>query len=86
VRHCAEIRDFSTIEAAQIYGITARRVQKILKKYRETGEIPVLKKERRPKTSLTEQQEKIIDEVWRETRLGARLLIMSCRREVTGFR
>ena len=74
VRHCAEIGDFSTIEAAHIYGITARRVQQLLKRYRETGEVPVLKKERRPKTSLSEQQERIIDEVWKETRLGARLL------------
>jgi len=74
VRHCAEIKDFSVSEAAQIYGVTPRRIQQILKEYRETGEIPVLKKERRPRTSLTAEQEKIIDEVWKETRLGARLL------------
>ena len=74
VRHCAVIEDFSTKEAAQIYGVTVRRIQQILKEYRETGEIPVLKKERRPKTSITEEQERVIEDVWKETRLGARLL------------
>ncbi len=37
VRHCVEIRDFSKVEAAQIYGVTTRRVQQILKEYRETA-------------------------------------------------
>ena len=70
VRHCAELRDFSTGEAAEIYHVSQRRVQQILKEYRKTGEIPVLKKERRPKTRLTEEQERIIEEVWKETRVG----------------
>ena len=52
IRHCAELRDISTKEAADIYNISQRRVQQLLKQYRETGEIPVLKKER------------IIEEVW----------------------
>ncbi len=65
VRHCAESNDFSTGEAAEIYHVSQRRVQQILKECRETGEIPVLKKERRPKTeengmifSISEKNEK----------------------------
>ena len=80
VWHCAELRDFSTKEAARIYGISQRRVQQLLKEYRETGEIPVLKKNRRPKTHLTEEQERIIEEVWKETRVGARLLYYELRK------
>jgi transposase len=60
IRHCAELRDIGTKEAAGIYNISQRRVQQLLKEYRETGEIPVLKKERRPKTPLTEEQERTI--------------------------
>ena len=33
MRHCAEIRDSSTIEAAQIYGITTRRVERFWLEY-----------------------------------------------------
>ena len=79
VRHCAELRDYSTKEDAEIYGISQRRVQQLLKEYRETGEIPVLKKNRRPKTHLTEEQERIIEEVWKETRVGAMSKVASLR-------
>ena len=34
----------------------------------------MLKKERRPKTYLTDEQKKIIEEVWRETKVEVRLL------------
>ena len=80
IRHCAELKDFSTGEAAEIHNISQRRVQQILKEYLDTGEIPVLKKERRPKTHLTDEQERIIEEVWKETRLGARLLYYELRK------
>ena len=71
VRHCAESNDFSTGEAAEIYHVSQRRVQQILKEYRETGEIPVLNQNRRPKTHLKEEQERMIEEVWKETRVGS---------------
>jgi len=32
----------------------------------------VLKRERRPKTELSKEQKEIIEEVWRDTRVGAR--------------
>ena len=80
MRHCYEIGDVSTKEAAEIYHITQRRVQQIVREYRTKGEIPVLKKNRRPKTYLTEEQKKIIEKVWRETRVGARLLYYELRK------
>ena len=66
VRHCAEVKDISTREVAEIYGISQRRVRQILEAYRETGEVPVPKKNRRPGTRLTEEQERMIEEVWRD--------------------
>jgi len=50
----------STAEAAITYQISQRRVQQILKGYREAGEVPVLKTERRceeAKPLSTEQHE-----------------------------
>ena len=80
MRHCYEIGDVSTKEAAEIYGITRRRVQQIMKEYREKGEAPRLKRNRRPRTYLTDEQKEIIEEVWRETKVGARLLYYELRK------
>jgi len=47
----------------------------LVKEYRETGEYPKLKKNRRPKaTPLTSEEKKHIDRVWRENRYGARMI------------
>jgi transposase InsO family protein len=80
VRHCYIDKDVSAREAARIYGVSVRRVQQLIKEYKETGEVPVLKKERRPRTYLSDEEKKIIEEVWRETRLGARLLYYELRK------
>ncbi len=80
VTHCHIKRDVSTKEAAQIYGVSVRRIQQLIKQYREAGEMPVLKKERRPKTYLTEAQKEIIEKAWRETKVGARLLYYELRK------
>jgi putative transposase len=40
----------------------------------------VLKKNRRPRTYLTEEQERTIEDVWKETRLGSRLLYYELRK------
>jgi len=45
--------EVSTKDAADIYGITQRRVQQLTKKYLEQGEVPKLNPNRRPKTPLT---------------------------------
>ena len=46
----------------------------MLKSYRETGEVPKLKWNHRPRTQLSEEQKRMIDKAWEEKRLGARLL------------
>ncbi|GEM_PF-3874703 len=69
VRHCHIKKDGSTKEAARIYGVSVRRIQQIVKEYKERGEMPVLKKERRPRTHLTDEQKEIIENVWKETRI-----------------
>jgi len=70
----------TTRQAAEIYGVTVRRIQQLVKEYREKNIIHKQKKNRRPKTYLTEEQKKIIDEVWNEMRVGARLLYYEIRR------
>jgi len=54
--------------------ITPRRVQQLYQKYKATGAVPKLNKNRRPRTHLTEEQRQIIDGAHREVYLGARLL------------
>ena len=66
--------NFTVKQASQTYGITERRVQQLTKVYRDTGEVPTLNPNRRMKTHLSDEQKAIIDKVWEETRLGARLL------------
>jgi len=79
VKH-VENGDITTRQAADIYNISIRRVQQLVKEYREKGRMPGLNKNRRPRTYLTEEQKRIIDEVWDEMRVGARLLYYEIRR------
>ena len=51
-----------------------------MKEYRDEGEITKLKKNRRPKTYLTDEQKKIIEEAWREIQIGVRLLYYELRK------
>jgi len=67
-------------EIAPVYNISTRRVQQLVKYYKDTGKMPELKKERRPKTYLTEEQKKAIDIAFKETRLSARLLYYELKR------
>jgi len=80
VRHSHIKKDVCTKEAARIYGVSVRRIQQIIKEYKERGEMPVLKKERRPKTYLKDGQKEIIENVWKETKVGARLLYYELRK------
>lgn len=54
--------------------VSIRRVQQLYKQYLTTRKIPMLKKERRPKTFLTPEQKSIIANVYMKYQLGARLL------------
>jgi putative transposase len=71
---------FTVKKAAQVYGVTERRVQQLIKMHRETGGIPRLNPNRRPKTSLSADQKAAIEKAREETRLGARLLFYELRR------
>ena len=72
IRH---VRDGEKIsEISLTMNVTIRRVQQLYKIYSATGKIPMLTKDRRPKTYLTEEQKAIIKEVYSKYKLGARLL------------
>jgi putative transposase len=64
----------STKLVATIYGVSRRRIQQLVKYYMETGEYPMLDKKRRPKTHLSEDEKRIIEDAYNESFLGARLL------------
>ena len=64
----------STKTVAHIYNISQRRIQQLVKIFKDSGEYPQLKMNRRPKTHLTDKQKEIIEKAYRESHLGARLL------------
>lgn len=67
-------------EINSVYRISERRVQQLVKEYKETKKYPELNKERRPKTFLDFKQENIISEVYQETQLTSRLLYYELKR------
>lgn len=73
-RHVADIDDITTNNAANINSISVRRVQQLVKYYKEHRAYPVLNTKRRPMTYLTEEQKQIIEKAYNECFLGARLL------------
>jgi putative transposase len=64
----------STKSVANIYKVSQRRIQQLVKIYKDTEEYSQLKMNRRPKTCLTDEQKEIIEKAYRESHLGARLL------------
>jgi len=64
----------SPSEVASIYGLSVRRVQQLVKQYRDTKKYPELIGSRRPKNFLSETQKNAILEAYNDTRLSARLL------------
>jgi len=48
-------------DLAEIYKITPRHIRKLIKKYKDTGIYPILMKNRRPKTELSEEDKQLID-------------------------
>ena len=59
--------NFKIKKASQIYRVPERRVQQLIKNYRDTWVVPILNPKRRPKTYLRDKQKDIIDNVWKET-------------------
>ena len=58
-----------TKEVADIYEVSQRRFQGLVKKYKETGIYPVMIKGRRPKTELSDKDKELIDEALEESLL-----------------
>jgi putative transposase len=74
-RHIAEVKDWKKKAVAELYGISVRRVEQVVRTYIQTGSIPRLKKNRRPKASaLTQAEVDSIDQIWKEKRFGARMV------------
>jgi len=66
---------------ADHWGVTTRRLQQLRKEYRDTGVVPTLKKNRRPRTPpLTPDEKTAIDMAWEEKRVGSRLLYTELKR------
>ena len=70
-------------EVASVYKVTPRRVQQLVQAYRNTGQMPELKKERRPKTFLSDDQKAAIDAAFEEEKLSPRLLYYELKRRKT---
>ncbi len=70
-------------EVAPVYGVTPRRVCQLVEEYKMTGMMPTLNPNRRPKTELSGQQLKQIDEAFEQTRLSPRLLFHELKRRGT---
>lgn len=80
-RHAVDDADETTAQLAETYEISQRRVQQVVKEYKDTGKIPVLDPRRRPNgPSLTIEERLATDQVWREKRVGARLLYKELKR------
>lgn len=80
-RHIVDVKDWTINQIAMQYGITKRRVRQLVREYRETERYPKLNPARRPKGPPLSYEEKIIiDKVWEDCRLGARLLFKDLRK------
>ena len=80
-RHAVDERDWTIGRLARHYGVSIRRIQQLVKEYKQTGKYPHLNPGRRPKGKpLTDTEKEIIDQVWEETRFGARLLFYELKR------
>jgi len=64
-----------------IQGISQRRVQQLVKYFKEHDEYPTLNKNRRPKSFLSDEEKTIIRESYLKTFLGARLLRIHIAKE-----
>jgi putative transposase len=56
-------------EVAEIYNVSDRWIQILVRRYRITGEYPVLNRMRRPKIELTDEEKELIDKAVKESGL-----------------
>ena len=61
--------------AALHYGVSERRIQQLTKYYRQTGHVPKLNPNRRPKAPpLTKEEKQLIDQTWERYQFRARMI------------
>ncbi len=54
-------------EVANNFKVSTRRIEQLVKIFKETGEYPVLNPNRRPKVHLTDEQKEIIKQAYNES-------------------
>jgi len=67
-------KEKTTKEISEIYNVSQRWIQLLVKKYKQTGEYPKMNHKRRPKTKLTNEQKALINKAYNEAFLGAKML------------
>ncbi|TSC71306.1 MAG: transposase integrase [Parcubacteria group bacterium Gr01-1014_48] len=70
-------------ETANVYDITPHRVRQLVRKYEQARVYPVLQKNRRPKTFLTQEQKDAINQAFLKTKRSPRLLYYQLQRQGT---
>ena len=61
----------SVQEVAEIYNVSERWIQILVRRYRIAGEYPMLNRMRRPKTELKEEEKELIDKAVKESGLAS---------------
>src|SRR5574337_1239553 len=61
-------------EVANNFKVSTRRIEQLVKIFKETGEYPVLNPNRRPKVHLTDEHKEIIKQAYNESYFGAKML------------
>lgn len=80
-QHSVDVGDWTNEQLARQYDVSLRRIQQLVKEYKQTGKLPCLDLKRRPRGKpLINVEKEIIDTAWEETRFGARLLYHEIRR------
>lgn len=81
VRAAAKGRETPRAWAAQ-KGVSVRWLQMLVKEFRDTGQVPLLKPNRRPKgTPLTEDEKRIVADAWARRPRGATKVYHELQRE-----
>ena len=62
-------------DVAPVYEISPRRVRQLVQSFRETGEMPVLKKNRRPRTELSEDEKQLVLRAVQESKLSGAVTV-----------
>ena len=69
-------------QASRLYAVSVRRVQQLVREYRQTGQFPKLEEARRPKAPApTKAEKELIEDYWQRYRFGSRHLFNLMRSE-----